>query len=173
MKRWTGYFIKLLVIGTVGFLFSCASIQHQQIESRDAVSYDKQGLAYMKGGTNAKAPSFGKTPERSTLLAVAFNNRGMLSLEEGKQEQAILDFNKATEIDPMFALPYNNRARVYTEKGDYDRAILNLDKALEIDPGYTTAYFNRAVAYYLKGEYVRFRLDVMKAQQAIKLSSSR
>ena len=73
----------------------------------------------------------------------------------------------------MFALPYNNRARVYTEKGDYDRAILNLDKALEIDPGYTTAYFNRAVAYYLKGEYTRFRLDVMKAQQAIKLSSSR
>ena len=173
MKRRAGYFIKLLVIGHVGVLFSCASIQHQQIESRDTVSYKQQGVAYMKGGTNAKVPSFVKSLGRNTLLAVAFNNRGMLSMEEGKQDQAILDFNRATEMDPMFALPYNNRARVYTEKGDYDRAILDLDKALKIDPENTAAYFNRAVAYFLKGEYARFRSDVMKAQQAIKLSSSR
>jgi tetratricopeptide (TPR) repeat protein len=171
MKKWT--IIRLLVIGNVGFLFACASIQHQQIESRDTIAFNKQGLAFVKGSTHAKGPSFGRTSDMKTLLAVALNNRGMLSMEEGKQDQAILDFNKATEMDPMFALPYNNRARVYTEKGDYDRAILDLDKALEIDPGNTAAYFNRAVAHFLKGEYDRFRLDVMKAQQAIKLSSSR
>jgi tetratricopeptide (TPR) repeat protein len=166
MKKWT--LIRLLVIGNVGFLFACASIQHQQIESRDTISFNKQGLAYVKGGPHAKDPSLGKTPEMNTLLAVAFNNTGMLSMEEGKQDQAILDFNKATEMDPMFALPYNNRARVYAEKGDYDRAILELHKALEIDPENTAAYFNRAVAYFLTGEYARFRLEVMKAQQAIK-----
>jgi hypothetical protein len=66
------------------FLFSCASVQQQQIGSRDTISSNHQGFAYMKSGAGGRTSSDGKAPAMNSLLAVAYNNRGMISVEEGK-----------------------------------------------------------------------------------------
>jgi lipoprotein NlpI len=129
MKRWTKYFIKLFVIGNAGLLFSCAAVQQQQNESRDTVSCNRQGLVYMKGGSYAQAPPFSKAPKMNPLLAAAFNNRGMISLEEGDYEQAILDLDKALDIDPANTVAYFNRALAYFLKGEYARFKSDVMKA--------------------------------------------
>jgi lipoprotein NlpI len=121
MKRWTKCFIKLFVIGNAGFLFSCAAIQQQQNESRDTASFNRHGLVYMKGDSHAQGPSFSKAPKMNSLLAAAFNNRGMISLEEGDYDQAILDLDKALEVDPANTVAYFNRALAYFLKGEYAR----------------------------------------------------
>jgi tetratricopeptide (TPR) repeat protein len=168
VKRTAIHIIPVIVLF---FLFSCASVTQQSVSS-DAISSDSQGLASMKKGSSVKTASNNIAPGMNSLLAAAFNNLGMLSVEEGKYDQAISSFSKATEIDPRFTLAYNNRARAYIEKKDYDQAIRDLDKALEINPRYTAACFNRAVVYFLKGEYGQFKSDVTNAQQSIRISNS-
>ncbi len=96
--------VQLIPLSGVLFLLSCASVQHQTVQSGDLVSADKQGIAYMKRDN--------RTPPRTdALLASAHNNRAMISLKEGNRDQALLDFDKAIEADPSFAPAYNSRAQ--------------------------------------------------------------
>ncbi len=114
------------------FLVSCGSVHHYQMGQRDILSTNSQGLVYVKSEISDQVPLNDKFPAMNSLLATAYNNRGMISMEEGKYDEAIWDFSRATEIDPGFALAYNNRARAYLEKRDYDQAILDLETALAL-----------------------------------------
>ena len=147
------------------FLFSCASTEQKQSESRDAEFYNSRGIAYGEKGQYDEAISdYNKALEINQSYAEAYRNRGNAYFYKRQYDQAISDYNKALEINPKYAKAYNNRGVIYRLKGQYDQAISDYDKALEIDAGYADAYNNRGVAYYFKGEYEKSWEDVKKAQ---------
>lgn len=73
--------------------------------------------------------------------------------ENGKWNEAIIEYTKAIELAPSLIEAYNNRATAYIEKGEYDKAIDDCTKAIEIDPQSTIPYYNRSIVYLHKGQY--------------------
>ena len=50
----------------------------------------------------------------------AYNMRGTVYGEAGRNDQALADFNKAIGIDPKYAQAYANRALIYRKTGQLD-----------------------------------------------------
>lgn len=61
------------------------------------------------------------------------NDMGVLSLQEGKYENAINFFEKAVKLKPKFANPYYNLACTYSLQNKGDKGMAYLLKAIEID----------------------------------------
>lgn len=59
--------------------------------------------------------------------------------QQGRKEEAVLEFLKAAEIDPSDATTFNNIGAIYGELGDYEKALTYLHEALAIDPDLATA----------------------------------
>ncbi len=118
---------------SVLLLTSCSSIHQTQMGQGDVLSTNSQGLVYVKSETTGHPLLNDEASAMNLLLAAAYNNRGMISMEQGKYDEAIWDFSRATEIDPRFASAYSNRARAYVVKGNYEQAIRDLDAALALD----------------------------------------
>ena len=58
---------------------------------------------------------------------------GVLSLQEGKYEDAIYYFEKAVKLKPKFANPYYNLACAYSLQDEGDKGMAYLLKAIEVD----------------------------------------
>jgi tetratricopeptide (TPR) repeat protein len=96
------------------FLFSCASTQQKQDESRDAKFYNNRGAAYGEKSQYDQAISdFNKAIEMNPRYNKAYNNRGIVHRLTGQYDQAISDFNKAIAINPLDAEAYNNLAWLF------------------------------------------------------------
>jgi len=101
--------INLLIV--LFFLFSCASTQQKQDESRDAKFYNNRGIAFGEKGQYDQAISdFNQAIAINPRYNKAYNNRGIVYRLRGQYNQAISDFNKAIAINPLDAEAYNNLA---------------------------------------------------------------
>jgi Tfp pilus assembly protein PilF len=95
-------------------LFSCASNQPKQNESRDAKFYNNRGTTFGEKGQYDQAISdFNNAIEINPRYIKAYNNRGIVYRLKGKYDKAISDFNKAIEINPLDAEGYNNLAWLF------------------------------------------------------------
>jgi tetratricopeptide (TPR) repeat protein len=92
-------------------LFSCASTQQKQDESRDAKFYNNRGIAFGEKRQYDQAISdFTQAIAINPGYNKAYNNRGIVYRLKGQYHQAISDFNKAMAINPLDAEAYNNLA---------------------------------------------------------------
>lgn len=91
---------------------------------------------------------FDTTPEEAKslrrLAAWAYNRRGELQAEAGRDDMAMNDFQAAIQSDPNCALALHNRAITYAQDGQYEAALRDFDQALRINPGLALAHRNRA-----------------------------
>jgi tetratricopeptide (TPR) repeat protein len=91
------------------FLFSCASTQPKQDESRSAKFYNNRGIAFAEKGQYDQAISdFNQALEINPRYNKAYNNRGIVYRLRGQYHQAISDFNRSIAINPLDAEAYNN-----------------------------------------------------------------
>lgn len=74
--------------------------------------------------------------------------KGVQFDNEGKYDQAIIEFNKAIEINPKYADTFNRRGLVYSNLKKYEQAINDYTAAIQLNPKYTDAYNNRGVVYF-------------------------
>ena len=104
-------------------------------------------------------------PAEISIVAEAYNNRGLVYSHKGEYDCAIKDFDKAIELKSDYAGAFNNRGVNYRHKSKYGCAIKDFDKAIELKPDYADAYYNRALVYYKKSEARRTIDDCSKAIQ--------
>ncbi len=90
------------------------------------------------------------------------HNRGVELAEQGRWEEAIVEFDMAIELDGD-PLSYMARAITYGALDDFDRALADLDKAIELDSGWGEAYRERGAAYALTGDTEQALADLQMA----------
>jgi len=111
MKNGVMKSISIILPIVLSILFSCASTQPKQDESRDAKFYNNRGIAFGEKGQYDQAISdFNQAIEINPRYDRAYNNRGIVYRLRGQYNQAISDFNKAIAINPLDAEAYNNLA---------------------------------------------------------------
>jgi tetratricopeptide (TPR) repeat protein len=151
----------------IPLLFSCATTQQKQSESRDAEFYLNRGLDYVnKGQYDQGISDLTKAIEIDPRFARAYDIRSITYMAKSQWDQAMSDCNKALEINPRSASAYHSRGRVYMGKGQYEQAIPDFTRAIEINPNFALAYYNRGRSYYYKKEkeYDKSWEDIRKAQ---------
>ena len=79
-------------------------------------------------------------------------DEGIVFLDAGDLDSAIVAFTEAIQINPGFADAYNLRGWAYKEKDELDRAIADLDEAIRLKPEDALAYNRRGLVYEMKGE---------------------
>lgn len=95
---------------------------------------------------------------------MAYNNRGNLYDETGRQEDALRDCDKAIELAPDYAKAYLNRAVVLFNKGKNAETIRDCTRAIELERGYAKAYCYRAAACFMSGQLEDAWFDVNKCE---------
>src|ERR1700728_2411108 len=81
----------------------------------------------------------------------AYNMRGAVYGEAGRDDQALADFDHAISLDPNYAQAYANRGLIYRKTNRLDLALADDDKALTIDADYAPAYVGRGIVYRGQG----------------------
>jgi tetratricopeptide (TPR) repeat protein len=84
-------------------------------------------------------------------LERAYYLRAQSKLENGKAEDALVDFDRSLRIAPT-AGGFNDRGYTKLALGNYQAAIADFDYAIKLDSTFTTAYRNRAKARVRGGE---------------------
>ena len=84
--------------------------------------------------------------------SLGWTNKGLAMFDEGRYEEAIVDYEKAIEYNSLGVFAYNNMGLAYSAKGDQEKAISLYSKAIEMRPDLSQAYYNRADAYSKTGD---------------------
>ncbi len=79
---------------------------------------------------------------------LVFKYLGILLLEKGMVEGAILRFSRSIELNPEDVDNYINLGVCYHKLNDHAKAVLQYTKAIELDPGNQTALKNLALLNY-------------------------
>ena len=96
-------------------------------------------------------------------VPIAYNNRGLIYLHEGKIDTALSDFNKAIELKPDYAKAYNNRGTLYINQNKNDEALKDFDKAIEFMPGSEAFHLGRGNALKNKNRIDEALMEYDKA----------
>ena len=82
------------------------------------------------------------------------HDRGVEYGDQGRYNQAIVEFTKCLQGNPRYARAYYNRGTAYARSGQPDLAIADFTKFIEIYPSPVVSVFhNRGVVYTRKGQY--------------------
>ena len=137
-------------------LFSCATTEQKQSESRNPKFYNNRGIAYGEKGQYDQAISdFNKAIEINPRYEKAYSNRGIVYRLKGQYDRAISDFNKAIEINPTDAQAYNSLAWLFAtakvpgfRKGE--KALVLARKACELSEWKNPEYLDTLAASYAR-----------------------
>ncbi|MCC5636914.1 tetratricopeptide repeat protein [Nostoc sp. CHAB 5844] len=96
-------------------------------------------------------------PASPTLIAQniasdAFN-LGVVQMQQGNYEEAIVYFNQAIQQQEKIVAAYSDRCLAYLYLQDYHQAIADCTQAINSAPHHVEAYLNRGLAHYRQGNY--------------------
>jgi protein O-mannosyl-transferase len=94
---------------------------------------------------------------------MCYSNRGFGLLQEGRYDDAILDFEAALRVKPDYAYAQNNMGMALLQKGHPDQAEPHFQKALEIKPDYAEPYDNLGTILWDRGQVDAAIADLEKA----------
>ena len=77
----------------------------------------------------------------------------MLSINQGKYNEAIKAYDEAIRLDPKHAAAWNNKGIALNNQGKYNEAIEAYDEAIRLDPNYAAAWNNKGIALNNQGKY--------------------
>ena len=85
-----------------------------------------------------------KNPDSS----IAHNNLGMILREQGRVEEAAVEFEEALRRDPSNAKAHNNLALILADGGRLDEAVAHCREAIRLEPDKPVAYVSLALALF-------------------------
>jgi tetratricopeptide (TPR) repeat protein len=101
--------------------------------------------------------------KKDSSIAGAYNNRGLVYIDQGNISLAKKDFDDAIRLQPDFAYAYYNRGLTYMQTGNAEAELSDYTKAISLRANYTEAYVNRGIAFYNRKKYDQSLKDYSKA----------
>jgi len=95
--------------------------------------------------------------------------RGLLEMEEGNLETAIVYYEKALEIKPDYAYALIELTDAYIEQKDYEKALAITDKMIQYNPDSHLAYHRR---YNIYSDTDRYEQALEAIQKAIEVTEN-
>ena len=86
-------------------------------------------------------------------------------MDQGRIDEAMVQYRQALKIKPDYARVYYNLGAVLAGRGQFDEAIKENLRVLAMLPGQTDIRMNLALAYYKKGDYLK-AVESLKAAQS-------
>jgi tetratricopeptide (TPR) repeat protein len=94
---------------------------------------------------------------------MCYSNRGYGLLQQGRNDDAMLDFEAALRVKPDYAYAHNNMGMALLQEGRNDEAEPHFLKALEFKPDYAEPYDNLGTILYGRGQVDAAIVDLEKA----------
>jgi len=135
-------------------LAGCTTLGNPQPAQNDTPLY---------GTAQSNLTSLNEVIEKHPDDPQAYNIRGTVYGEGGRNEQALADFDRAISLDPNYAQAYANRALIYRKSGRLDLALADDNKAIALDANYVPAYLGRGIVYREQGKASQALGDFNKA----------
>ena len=92
---------------------------------------------------------------------------GLALEQQGKLDEAVLQYNEALYIKPEFARAHNVLGAAFLRDGKLKKAIYHFNEAVNINPNYAKAHNNLAIALLTKG---KFEEAVFHYKKALKIN---
>lgn len=102
---------------------------------------------------------------KHTDSARIHNNLAMSLAEEGKNQEALLEYEKALEFGLPYPNIYHNMANTYVTLGQYDEAEKNYLEAIKLNPNFFHSYIKLIELYVQLKEYDKAIAITQQAQQ--------
>jgi tetratricopeptide (TPR) repeat protein len=93
----------------------------------------------------------------------AYNNRGLIYLDQNRPVEALRDFNTAVALEPDIMKWHSNRAEAYRLLGQSDKALEDLTTVVKLGPRDIMGYLHRGNTYVLMGQYDKAIADFSSA----------
>jgi len=107
--------------------------------------------------------AFSSSEQAEGSAIVDHVRRGMVSVHEGRYDDALIDYNRAIELAPDFGHTFTLRGVVYEKQGRHDLALADHNRAIELSPDNAIAYYNRGVAQEQLGQASQAFQDYSRA----------
>jgi tetratricopeptide (TPR) repeat protein/2-polyprenyl-3-methyl-5-hydroxy-6-metoxy-1,4-benzoquinol methylase len=79
---------------------------------------------------------------RADLLGIIANNLGNVLKQQGKLDDAAVQYRKALALNPEFAEAHNNLGNALKNQGKLEEAIAHYERAVTLKPDYAVAQYN-------------------------------
>jgi tetratricopeptide (TPR) repeat protein len=96
-------------------------------------------------------------------LGCLFNNFGVVYMETGQLDKALLALDRAVRINPSLSEARANMGNIYLQQGQYDLAIEQFNAALKVNPIDPKTHFNVGAALLEAKQYTRAETHLHKA----------
>lgn len=119
----------------------------QKYRGRPNVAYAVGAALLLRKEPGKAAPYFQQELARDPRHFPAQLQLGILAMDEGKFEEAVIHAQKAVEIDPQHFTGHFALGRVYLYQNQLEKAILELEKTTTLAPDFPAGYYSLSQAY--------------------------
>jgi tetratricopeptide (TPR) repeat protein len=122
------------------------------LNPNDAAAHNNRGIAfYYLGRIDDALDSFGRVIVLKPS-ADAYNNYANILRDQGRFEEALLNYDQAVALDPSHINAHINRSNTLREVGRLDEALVSIDQIIKLNPHHALANFNKACLKLLTGD---------------------
>jgi tetratricopeptide (TPR) repeat protein len=97
--------------------------------------------------------------------SIAYNNRGLALVAQGKLAEAIRDYKRAIQLEPSYAVAHSNLGIALAALGKLPEAIQHYELAIRLRPYYANAYNNLGATLAAQGKLSEAIQDFERAVQ--------
>ncbi len=83
---------------------------------------------------------------------VMHHNLGVILIDQGRLEEAVIQFRHALRINPHLYDAHNNLGIILFEQAEYDEAVVHFNEALRLKPDFHNARQNLGIVYVAQGK---------------------
>jgi predicted Zn-dependent protease len=141
------------------------SVAQMSVPDKARKAYSKAYEAFSKNKFDEASDQVGKALKMYPDYAEALTLRGLLDLQQGKNETARVELEHAVDCDRTDGMAHIALGSAYNSLKRFDDAVRVLTRGVSLAPNAWQGYFERARALVAMGKYQDSLRDLAKAQE--------
>jgi len=127
------------------------------------IIFEKGVLLLNQKDTLGARDCFERTTQIEAYNSANWSALGVINLELGNEDDALVDLTKAISLGSKWAGDYVNRSILYHRRNNFRGALADLDLAVQYAPNDASVYFNRGLLRQEVGDHNRAEEDLRRA----------